>query len=180
MLLSKVRRVEAGSIKTQSSRGCGEGHYTQGEGQTQANRLRSPTFPRLFLGYTELGTMEERIRFIDHQGKKILLVDLSKCPVNQVEKIVRSVPDYVTVQPLGSVLVLTDFTGATFDRDAIRATKETAVFDKPFVKKSALIGTESLPRDFYEGLTQFSRRELVIFKTREEALDWLAGDSAEG
>jgi hypothetical protein len=124
--------------------------------------------------------MEERIRFIDHQGKKILLVDLSKCPVNQVEKIVRSVPDYVTVQPLASVLVLTDFTGATFDRDAIRAAKETAVFDKPFVKKSALIGTESLPRDFYEGLTQFSRRELVIFKTREEALDWLAGDSADG
>jgi hypothetical protein len=81
----------------------------------------------------------------------------SNCPVNQVEKIVRSVPDYITVQPLGSVLVLTDFTGATFDRDAIRAAKETAVFDKPFVKKSALIGTESLPRDFYEDMTQRSR-----------------------
>jgi hypothetical protein len=88
--------------------------------------------------------MEERIRFIDHQGKRVLLVDLSNCPINQVEKLVRSVPDYITVQPLGSVLVLTDFTGAAFDRDAIRAVKETAVFDKPFVKKSALIGTEDL------------------------------------
>ena len=123
--------------------------------------------------------MEERIRFIDHQGKKILLVDLSKCPVNQVEKIVRSVPDYVTVQPLGSALVLTDFTGATFDRDAIRAAKETAVFDKPFVKKSALIGTENLPASFYDELKSFSRRELVIFTTREEALAWLAADSVD-
>ena len=48
--------------------------------------------------------------------------------------------DHVTVNPHSSVLVLTDFTGAAFDRDALRAMKETAVFDKPFVKKSALIG----------------------------------------
>jgi len=94
--------------------------------------------------------MEERIRFIDHHGKKILLVDFSNCQAREVERITRLVPDHVTVQPRSSVLVLTDFTGAAFDRDALRAMKETAAFDKPFVKKSALIGTESLPRDFYE------------------------------
>ena len=122
--------------------------------------------------------MHERIRFIDHQGKKILLVDFSNCAANEVERIARAVPDYVTVQPRSSVLVLTDFTGASFDRDALRAMKETAVFDKPFVKKSALLGTESLPAPFYEELISFSRRELVILKTREEALDWLAADPA--
>jgi hypothetical protein len=120
--------------------------------------------------------MQERIRIIDHQGKEVLLVDLSNCPVNQVEEIVRKVPDYVTVQPLGSVLVLTDFTGATLDRDAIRAVKETAVFDKPFVKKSALIGIEGLPASFYEELKAFSRRDMTIFKTRDAALAWLTAD----
>ena len=123
--------------------------------------------------------MQNRIRFINHGGKKILMVDFSNCPANEVEEIARAVPDYVTVNPHGSVLVLTDFTGAAFDRDALRAMKETAVFDKPYVKKSALIGTESLPRDFYEDMTRFSRRELPIFKTREEALDWLATDSVD-
>jgi hypothetical protein len=49
---------------------------------------------------------------------------------DEVEEIVRRVHDYVTIQPLGSVLALTDSTGASFDRDAIRAIKETAVFDK--------------------------------------------------
>ena len=117
--------------------------------------------------------MHERIRFIDHHGKRILLVDFSNCPADEVEKIARTVPDYVTVQPLGSVLALTDFTGASFDRDAIHAIKETAVFDKPFVKKSALIGTEDLPASFYDELKTFSRRDLLIFKTREEALAWL-------
>ena len=121
--------------------------------------------------------MQDRIRFIDHQGKEILLVDLSNCPANEVEEIARAVPDYTTVRPRGSVLVLTDFTGAAFDRDAVRAIKETAVFDKPFIKKSALVGTEDLPVSFYDELKTFSRRELLPFKTREEALDWLALDS---
>jgi hypothetical protein len=123
--------------------------------------------------------MHEGIRFIDHHGKKILLVDLSNCSADKVEEIVRSVPDYITVQPRGSVLVLTDFSGAAFDRDALRAMKETAVFDKPFVKKSALIGTEDLPASFYDELKNYSRRDLLIFTAREEALDRLATDSAD-
>ena len=123
--------------------------------------------------------MQDRIRFIHHEGKKTLLVDFSNCPANEVEEIARAVPDYVTVNPHGSVLVLTDFTGAAFDRDAIRAMKETAVFDKPYVKKSALIGTEDLPASFYDELKNFSRRDLLIFKTREEALAWLAVDSED-
>jgi len=123
--------------------------------------------------------VQDRIRFINHEAKKILLVDFSKCPANEVEEIARAVPDYVTVNPHGSVLVLTDFTGAAFDRDALRAMKETAVFDKPYVKKSALIGTEDLPASFYDELKTFSRRDLLIFKTREDALDWLAVDSED-
>ena len=123
--------------------------------------------------------MHERIRFIDHHSKRVLLVDFSNCPANEVEEIARRVPDYITVQPLASVLVLTDFTGAVFDRDAVLAMKEAAVFDKPFVKKSALIGTEDLPASFYDELESYSRRDLLIFKTCEEALNWLAADSVD-
>jgi hypothetical protein len=114
--------------------------------------------------------VHDRIRFINHEGKKILLVDFSDCPADEVEEIARAVPEYVTVNPPGSVLVLTDFTGAAFDRDALLAMKETAVFDKPFVKKSVLMGVEDLPVSFYDELKSFSRRELLTFKTREEAL----------
>src|SRR5207237_1796438 len=98
----------------------------------------------------EFRTMHERIRFFAHEGKQILLVDLSNCSADEVQTIARTVPDYVTSQPRGSVLILTDFAGASFDRDALLAMKESAVFDKPFVKKSALIRTESLQRQFYE------------------------------
>jgi len=47
------------------------------------------------------------------------------------------------------------------------------VLDRPYVKKSAWIGTENLPRVFYENFKSFSQRELPLFKTREEALEWL-------
>ena len=118
----------------------------------------------------------ERIRFFDREGKRILLVDLSKCTAREAEEITRRVPDVVTVEPRGSVLILTDFEGSSFDAAALRAIKETAVFDKPFVKKSALVGILSLPREFHDEMESFSRRNFAIFDTREEALRWLVQD----
>jgi len=50
--------------------------------------------------------------------------------------------------------------------------KEVAVFDRPYVRRAAIVGAESLPKVFYEGLKTFSRREFPRFKTRNEALDW--------
>ena len=120
--------------------------------------------------------MTNRIRFITHQGKQVLLVDLSKCSANEVEEIVREVPNIVTTRSRGSVLILSDFTESSFDQDAIRAMKESAVFDKPYIKKSAWVGAGDLPEVFSESIKSFSRRDFPTFKTREEALAWLAKD----
>ena len=120
--------------------------------------------------------MTDRTRFITHQSKQILQLDMSKCSAREVEEIFRGLPDIVTTRPLGSVLILSDFTGASFDADAIRVLKETAVFDKPYVRKSAFVGTENLVQGFVENLQSFSRREFPAFKTRNEALAWLAED----
>jgi hypothetical protein len=104
------------------------------------------------------------------------MIDFSNCSAMEVEKISRAVPDYVTTQPRGSVLVLSDFTGASFDQDAIRTIKETAVFDKPYVKRSALVGDGNLSEILGQNLKDFSRREFPTFKTQQEALNWLVGD----
>jgi hypothetical protein len=120
--------------------------------------------------------MSERIHLINHRGKGVLMVDFSNCSSSEVEKIARAVPDYVITQPRGSVLVLSDFTGASLDQDAIRTIKETAVFDKPYINKSALVGGGNLPELLGQNLKDFSRREFPTFKTRQEALNWLVGD----
>jgi len=118
-------------------------------------------------------TPGDRIRFIVHQGKQILLVDVSHCQADRVEEIVRQVPQVVSAFPRGSVLILSDFTGAFLNEEALRAMKETAVFDKPYVKKSALVGTENFPPHLIENLTSFSRRVFLAFESHEEALAWL-------
>ena len=120
--------------------------------------------------------MEDRIRTVVHKGKQILLADMSHCMARDVEKVVLLVPSYVTSEPRGSVLLLADFTQAEFDRIAIDRLKESAVFDRPHLKRSAWVGVEALPKVFYEHIKNFSQRDLPAFKTREEAMDWLVSD----
>ena len=117
--------------------------------------------------------MEERIRFIKHQGKRILLIDISYCSADELATIARLVPSYVTSEPRESVLLLADFTGAEFDRIAIERMKESAVFDRPYLKRSAWVGLERLTKVFYEHIKNFSQRDLPAFETREAAMDWL-------
>jgi hypothetical protein len=120
--------------------------------------------------------MTDRIQFIAHEGKQILLVDLSNGSAAEVEKTCRALPDVVTARPRSSVLALTEITGASIDREAFRAMKEEAVFDKPYVKKTAWVGAANFPHEYSNSLTSFSGREFPAFQTRAEALTWLAKD----
>ncbi|HUJ94859.1 MAG TPA: STAS/SEC14 domain-containing protein [Terriglobales bacterium] len=117
--------------------------------------------------------MKDRIRYISHKGKKILLMDCTDCSVDEVEKLARFVPQYVTKHPKGSLLLLADFTGAKFHKRIMDAVKEGIVLDRPYLKRSAWVGIDGLPKVFYEHLKSFSQRELPTFATREEALEWL-------
>jgi hypothetical protein len=110
---------------------------------------------------------------MNHRSKQVLLIDLTNCAAAEVEKIFRAVPEFVGTRSRGSVLILSDFTGASFDLEAVRIMKETAVFNKPYVKKSAWTGTENFSQAFAESVRSFSRREFPVFETRKEALTWL-------
>ena len=117
--------------------------------------------------------MEERIRFINHQGKKILLIDFSQCLAEEILKLLPDVQDVITSEPRNSVLALGDFTDAEVRRDVADRIKQTLVFDRPYVKHAAWVGTEKIPKVFLDAFKTFSQRELPPFKTRQEALDWL-------
>jgi len=120
------------------------------------------------------------VRFITHQGRQILLIDLGHCSAEEVMERLPEVQRIVTAQPPKSVLTLSDLTGAQFSRAAVTRMKEVAVFDKPYVLRAALVGAESLPQVFYEALKTFSQREFHRFKAREEAMDWLVREDGGG
>ncbi|HKU20598.1 MAG TPA: hypothetical protein VJQ50_06255 [Terriglobales bacterium] len=121
----------------------------------------------------------DRVRFITHQGQRILLVDLSGCNPTQVGVIADLVPSYVTAEPRGSVLLLADFSNAQLDRDSVEHLKKAMVFDRPHVKRSAWIGAAGFPRAFYENVKAFTVREFPIFQTRDQALAYLVGEDEE-
>jgi hypothetical protein len=119
------------------------------------------------------GDSNERLQFIKHKGHAIYVIDLSHCAAKEILLLLDQIRADIARHAPGSVLTLADFTGAEIDKKVATRAKEVLVLDRPFVKKSAWVGTESLPHVFYENFKSFSQRELPTFKTREEAMDWL-------
>ena len=115
----------------------------------------------------------ERIRFVTHQNQRILLLDFTGCSSEEVADISDQVPAIVTKEPSDSVLVVADFSGAEFSREAVEHIKIATAFDRAFVKRAAWVLTHNLPQTLYDSVRSFSAREFPIFATREEALDYL-------
>ena len=120
--------------------------------------------------------MDDRIHFIEHQGKQILLLDFSHANAHEMQLLLEYVRVIVAKHPRESLVTLADLTGATIDHAVAMKIKEVMTLDRPFVKKTAWVGAESIPRAFMENFHNFSQREIVTFKTREEAMDWLVED----
>jgi len=119
------------------------------------------------------GSLEERLRFIKHKGHAIYSIDFTHCNANELLVLLDLIRADIARHAPGSVLTFVDVTGAQADKPVATRIKEVLVLDRPYVKRSAWVGTESLPHVFYEHFKSFSQRELPSFKTREEALEWL-------
>ena len=117
--------------------------------------------------------MQDRVSFITHHGKAIMVIDFSHCEPKEILLLLQEVQHTVERHERGSLLTLADMTGAHIDRDVVTRMKEVLVHDRPYVKRSAWIGSESIPKVYRENVKSFTQREYPSFKTREEAMDWL-------
>jgi hypothetical protein len=120
--------------------------------------------------------MDERIRFLTHKDKQVMVVDFSGCQPTEVMMISTAARKVITSKPKASVRVLVDMTGTQLDKQAITRMKETAVFDAPFVRKSAWVGLDTIPAAHFKAIQTFSQRKFFPFPSRAEALEWLAED----
>lgn len=123
-----------------------------------------------------VAAMDERIRFIEHRGKQILLLDFSHANTREILLLLEELRVTAAQYPRESLVTLADYTGSTVDHAVATKLKEVLTLDRPFVRKTGWVGTESIPHAFMENFQSFSQREIVTFKTREEAMDWLAGE----
>jgi len=123
----------------------------------------------------DTGKNVERMRYIEHAGKRILLVDLRGCTAEQLLKFTEAVPQYVTSQPKNSVFLLGDFRDTEFNRETIEHLKIAVAFDRSYIAKSAWVLSDQSGRVkvLLDSIRSFSGRDIVVFATREEALDYL-------
>jgi hypothetical protein len=120
--------------------------------------------------------LDDRIHLVKHKGKQILLLDFSRATAAQMQLLLEYTRTTVAKHGRDSVIILADFEGAEIDHAVAMKIKEVLTLDRPFVKKSAWVGAGHIPHAFMENFHTFSQREIVTFKTRAEALDWLAED----
>ena len=121
----------------------------------------------------------DRVRFITHQGKQILLVDYTNCTRQTLLDILKERERIVLAQPPGSVLTLVDVTGAEASKEVFEEVKKVAVRERAKVKRAAIVGIESVPKVLFDALKTFAARDYHTFPTREAALEWLVKEDNE-
>ena len=114
----------------------------------------------------------ERVRFITHEGKRVLLIDYSNL-TNETEilQIVEQREFVVDSQPRNSVLTVINVAGAKFTKEVLTRVKEANVYDRPFVRRAALVGVEESQKAAVDAVSMFAKREWGMFETVDQLWD---------
>ena len=117
-----------------------------------------------------------RVRFIEHQGKRVLFINYSHCDVAMLKAVAEEGHRVIAREEPNSVLTLNDVTGTTFDKESVALLQAKVAANAPYVRRAAVIGISGLQRLIYESVQAFSKRRLPLFNSRQEALAWLVRD----
>jgi hypothetical protein len=117
----------------------------------------------------------ERVQFITYKGKKILLEDFTNLkPGPEFTTTLKKAQTTIATQPPKSVLALFDATGASFNNEFLNSMKEFTNANTPYIKDATVVGITGLLQVALAAVSKFSGRQFNSFKTREEAMEWLA------
>lgn len=118
--------------------------------------------------------MEHRIQFVEHNGTRLLHLNLSNAGAQDVINVINKATPVIAAQPERSIRTLTDVTGLTFNHEATEALKQFTRHNKPYVIAGAVVGVTGLKQIIYNSVLKFSGRNIVAFNTLDEAKNWLA------
>jgi hypothetical protein len=119
----------------------------------------------------------ERIRTINHKGKKVMCCDFSGFDIfkkDELQALIDQAKKIISKEPPHSVLMLTVVTKLKFDLEIIKIFKEYTDHNKPFIKASAITGIAGLLNIALNSVVKSALRDIHTFDTETLALDWLA------
>lgn len=120
----------------------------------------------------------DRLHSLTHNGKRVLMMDCSGCNPDELIAVFDEVEELVAQESDRTLLIVADFTGAHFNKQAADRMKVVAAKDRAHVHRAALVGAEAIGDVYLREMESFSARKFLAFSTREEALDWLVSEHA--
>jgi hypothetical protein len=115
----------------------------------------------------------ERVRFIDHQGKQVMLLDFSNCQAEDVSKVIVQAGPLIPKASPHSLLTLSDFTNVAIKDFSTRQLVTFAKGNGLYVKAAAVTGVSGLARSIMATTVVLTKRKILAFELRQQALDWL-------
>lgn len=109
-----------------------------------------------------------------YKGVNIYYMDFSNLRTEKIifEKMEEFIK-YIISQPESSVYALTNLQNMYFNKIIFQRFKEFVIKDKPFIKKSAIIGLDGLIKVMFNGIVKTTKRDLHAFNSIEEAKEFL-------
>ena len=123
--------------------------------------------------------MTGRVRLSDHEGRRILVTDLSDLTPDQSPAVLDEARRLVAALPkertLLSLLVVRRM---RFDPDTIDAMKKIGRENEPWVIATAVVGLTAIGRVVAKVVSTFSGRRYASFDSEDQAKDWLVRQKA--
>lgn len=122
--------------------------------------------------------ISEKVKWIEKNGKHILIQDLSDCKDANAKAILKAFEKEVLNSDKEQINTLTIIKGTKFDPDLFVEMKRMAKSTRPTLAKSkrAMVGVDSATRKIlFKGLNLFAGGNASIaFETIDEALEYLS------
>lgn len=119
---------------------------------------------------------EDRLRWVVHKEKRILILDYSGLRNDDLPIIFKEIVEKIKNEPLGSCRYFVNVKNLNFSVKTLSLFNKFADDTKNWDKCSAVFGATGLIKIMYDGFSKIFTKPIKAFSDKEEkeALDWLA------
>jgi hypothetical protein len=113
---------------------------------------------------------------LNYNGKTILYLDFTDMKdKDEIMKLEKDGSDWIRSQALNSVCTLTNMQGMFFNNELKNWFESIVKLNAPYVRAGAVIGMTGLISIMYNAFVTVTGRNIKSFKSKDEALEYLAG-----
>ena len=117
--------------------------------------------------------MNDRIKWIEYKGKRILFLDYSNLYGEEYRKTIEQARDFIIGSGEHDLIVLQYVENSFLDKETFELGKKVSREVKDFVSKAAVVGARKTHEIFMKTLKSFSDADVKPFNTIEDVKECL-------